>query len=165
MSIFGRTKKQRFYFVLFIVGCLSLSAFLALYALRGNIALFYTPSEMRLLLAQDSPAVRPPRVFRIGGLVKEGSVSARGDDLGITFTVTDGAGEAAVAYQGLLPDLFREGQGVVALGLLDDNGVFQARTLLAKHDENYMPPELKDGLARAQDKQRAQETLDGGGAP
>jgi cytochrome c-type biogenesis protein CcmE len=92
--------------------------------------------------------IAPGTLIRLGGLVKAGSL-ARGDDLKIRFDVTDGNREIAVAYQGVLPDLFREGQGVVAEGALDGSGLFTADTILAKHDESYVPKEVADALKKS----------------
>jgi cytochrome c-type biogenesis protein CcmE len=133
-------KRQRLTFVLLILGSLALSAGIALYALRDNVSFFRTPSEAR---AQNIPA---GRAFRLGGLVEKGSVRKRAADLTVAFTVTDMTEEMKVEYKGILPDLFREGQGVVATGSLDQRGVFVATTLLAKHDEKYMPPEIAKHL-------------------
>ncbi len=139
-------KKQRMIFVLAMLGCMALAAAIAGYALRDQLSLFFTPSEAVALRAQHDMRVAPQRDFRLGGLVKEGSVVARGNDLAVRFVVTDRADEIAVTYSGVLPDLFREGQGVIVTGTWDDQGVFTAHTLLAKHDENYMPPEVARGL-------------------
>ncbi|MGF1461704.1 MAG: cytochrome c maturation protein CcmE [Maricaulaceae bacterium] len=118
------------------------AAGLALSALSENIALFYSPSE----LAEAELA--PGRTFRLGGMVEEGSV--RRDGLDAIFEVTDFVDAVEVRYTGVLPDLFREGQGVVAQGALSEEGVFLASTVLAKHDEKYVPPEVKEALDRAQ---------------
>jgi cytochrome c-type biogenesis protein CcmE len=118
---------------------LALAAGLTLSAMSGSIVFFRSPSEVA---AQGMAAGAR---FRLGGLVKEGSLT-RGPDQRIAFTVTDTAATVPVAYRGLLPDLFREGQGVVAEGSLDANGTFRADTVLAKHDETYMPREAADAL-------------------
>ena len=112
---------------------------LALYGLREGVSFFYTPSQAR------AAAIEPDRVVRIGGLVKAGTVEHYPDG-GVLFTVEDEADSLRVHFQGDLPDLFREGQGVVAQGVFEGEGVFRAQQVLAKHDENYMPPELKRGL-------------------
>ncbi len=113
---------------------------LVLNAFRSNLVFFYSPSQVA---AKEAPA---ERTFRLGGLVKAGSVQRDGVD--VRFVVTDTAVAVPVRYQGILPDLFKEGKGVVAQGRLE-NGVFVAREVLAKHDENYMPPEAADALAKA----------------
>lgn len=141
-------KKQRMIFVLTMLGCMALAAALAGYALRDQLSLFFTPVEVIELRGKADARVATGRDFRMGGLVKEGSVSARDDDLVVRFIVTDRAGEIPVTYSGVLPDLFREGQGVIVTGTLDDKQSFTAHTLLAKHDENYMPPEVAKGLGK-----------------
>jgi cytochrome c-type biogenesis protein CcmE len=120
---------------------LALSVGLVLFALEDSIVFFNSPTD---LLEKH---VKPGQRVRIGGLVKEGSVS-RGDNLAVRFEVTDGRSTVAVAYQGLLPDLFREGQGVVAEGALDAPGMFRADSVLAKHDETYMPKEVAEALKK-----------------
>jgi len=120
---------------------LAVAVGLVLFALRDNIVFFYTPSE----LAQRH--VAPGTRLRIGGLVKEGSVEKNGAR-DVTFTVTDRTSELRVAYNGQLPDLFREGQGVVADGALTPDGAFRADSVLAKHDERYMPRDVADALKK-----------------
>jgi cytochrome c-type biogenesis protein CcmE len=119
---------------------LSLAAALALSALRDSIVFFVTPSELAA-----KPIASGSR-FRLGGLVEQGSIVK--DGLTVRFRVTDGGANLPVSYHGLLPDLFREGQGVVAEGKLDGTGVFVADTVLAKHDERYMPREVADALKK-----------------
>jgi len=120
---------------------LALSAGLVLIALQDSIVFFNSPTDLL------DKHVKPGQRMRIGGLVKEGSVR-RGDDLRVSFEVTDGTSSILVTYQGLLPDLFREGQGVVAEGALDGAGTFRADSVLAKHDETYMPREVADALKK-----------------
>jgi cytochrome c-type biogenesis protein CcmE len=127
-------KRARFWFILLVMASLSLSAGLALYALQDNISYFKAPLD-----AKDMPE---GRVFRLGGLVKKGSLEKRNDGLAVRFVVTDYKGEVTVSYKGILPDLFREGQGVIAKGAFGADGVFTAEEILAKHDEKYMPPEV-----------------------
>jgi cytochrome c-type biogenesis protein CcmE len=117
------------------------AAGLSLYALSDSIVFFYSPSEVAQKAAQ--PGAR----LRVGGLVKTGSV-VKSEDQTVAFVVTDGAHDLKVAYQGLLPDLFREGQGVVAEGVLESPGQMRAETILAKHDERYMPREVVDALKK-----------------
>ena len=119
---------------------LSLAAALALSALRDSIMFFVTPSELA------AKSISPGSRFRLGGLVEQGSVVR--DGLSVHFRVTDGGANVPVTYHGLLPDLFREQQGVVAEGQLDSSGVFIADTVLAKHDERYMPREVADALKK-----------------
>ena len=117
------------------------AAGLALYALRDNIVFFYSPTEV------VQKAVQPGARLRVGGLVKADSlIKLSGDN--VAFVVTDGSKDVTVAYQGLLPDLFREGQGVVAEGVLEAPGQMRAETILAKHDERYMPREVVESLKK-----------------
>src|SRR5450631_4734480 len=118
-----------------------ISAYLIVNAFRRNLVFFFTPSQ---IAADEAPR---NRAFRIGGLVVKGSVHRDGTT--VQFTVTDTAKSVPVAYVGILPDLFREGKGVVAQGRLETDGVFHASEVLAKHDENYMPPEAAEALRRA----------------
>jgi len=120
-----------------IVTALVLSAF------QKNLVFFFTPSQVA---AKEAPR---GKTFRIGGVVLEGSVKREGLD--VSFVVTDTAKNIPVVYRGALPDLFREGKGVVAQGQLDADGVFRAREVLAKHDENYMPPEAADAVKKARE--------------
>ncbi len=113
---------------------------LMLYAFQQNLLYFYSPSQVA------AGMVEPNSTFRLGGLVAEGSVRRQVGTMRVRFSLTDGARDLAVRYHGLLPDLFREGQGIVALGWLDEDGVFVAREVLAKHDESYMPPEVAKAL-------------------
>lgn len=136
MSI-GLRKKQRIRLVILAVVILSLSALAIGYGFRGSIEFFRSPSQ----IAENGA---PQGVFRIGGLVAEGSISQAGEAIG--FDVTDGANSVPVIYRGLLPDLFAEGQGAIARGQMDEAGVFQADEILAKHDENYLPREVADAL-------------------
>jgi cytochrome c-type biogenesis protein CcmE len=117
------------------------AAALVLTALQENISYFYSPSDLN-----TAPAGRS---IRLGGLVEEGSVKRQDDGLTVTFRITDLAASVPVTYKGILPDLFREGQGVVTEGTLGPGGQFVAREVLAKHDETYMPPEVADALKKA----------------
>ncbi|MBV8925904.1 MAG: cytochrome c maturation protein CcmE [Bradyrhizobium sp.] len=135
------TRKQR---RLTLIGCslavLAFAAGLVLYALQDSIVFFSTPS----MAAEQH--IAPGKRFRLGGLVQPGSLVCRGD--GASFEVADGGAKLPVSYHGLLPDLFREGQGVVAEGALDASGTFHAETVLAKHDETYMPKDVADALKK-----------------
>src|SRR6266403_653129 len=134
-------RQRRFSLIGAALGILALAVGLVLSALKQSIVFFNSPTEL------VEKHIKPGTRMRIGGLVKEGSIS-RGEGLAVRFEVTDGKRSVPVAYQGLLPDLFREGQGVVAEGALDPNGVFKADTVLAKHDEKYMPKEVADALKK-----------------
>ena len=138
-----KPKHKRLGFVVVGMGLLTFATILILFALKDSVVFFYSPSG---LVKQDVP---PDRRFRLGGLVEENSVTRQDDGLTTTFRVTDLNHVVAVSYRGLLPDLFREGQGVVAEGQLDAEGVFVASEVLAKHDENYMPPEVADALRKS----------------
>ncbi|GGO85079.1 cytochrome c-type biogenesis protein CcmE [Marinobacterium nitratireducens] len=133
-------RKQRLVIVLAILVGVSVAVGLALFALSQNINLFYSPTQ----IAQGE-APRDTRI-RAGGMVVEGSVLRASDSLQVRFELTDYAETVPVEFTGILPDLFREGQGIVAQGSLDNQGVFQAVEVLAKHDENYMPPEVAEAL-------------------
>ena len=131
------TRKQKRLAGIAAIGCvLGLAVLLVSIALRDEIVFFYDPSEV---VAGNK--VQPGERFRIGGLVAEGSVEKQ--DTAVSFTVTDGAASVPVKFVGILPDLFREGQGVIAEGTLDAKGSFNADNVLAKHDENYIPKELE----------------------
>lgn len=136
-------RKKRLTIVLFLVAGIAIAVGLTTYALRQNINLFYDPTE---IAAGNAPVdVR----IRAGGMVEEGSVARDTDSLKVNFRVTDYAASVPVQYEGILPDLFAEGQGVVAMGRLNEQGVFLADQVLAKHDENYMPPEVAEALERS----------------
>ena len=136
-------RKKRLIVVLAVVVLSSLGVGLVTYGLRGNINLFYPPADV---IAGKAPVGQP---IRVGGMVVEGSIVRSESSLDVRFEVTDYAGTVPVMYSGILPDLFDEGQGVVAAGKLDERGVFVAHEVLAKHDENYMPPEVAEALAAA----------------
>ncbi len=135
-------KRQRLVLVLVALLLVGGATALVLAALQDSIAFFATPSELA------SRGVEPGKRFRIGGLVAKGSVE-RLPDGSVRFAVTDTVKQIPVVYRGILPDLFREGQGVVALGTLNSDGVFVASEVLAKHDERYMPKEVADALKKA----------------
>ncbi|SEI39720.1 cytochrome c-type biogenesis protein CcmE [Azotobacter beijerinckii] len=136
-------RKKRLFIVLAILAGVGIAVALALSALQQNINLFYTPSQ---IAAGEAP--QGARI-RAGGLVERGSVQRDADSLAVSFRVTDGAETVTVRYQGILPDLFREGQGIVALGRVAGDGALQADEVLAKHDENYMPPEVSQALEKS----------------
>ena len=146
-------KRRRLYALGAGMLALFVAAGLALSAFEETLVFFYSPSEM---IAKQPPA---GRAIRLGGLVEEGSLEKSADGTGIRFRVTDLTRTVTVTYSGLLPDLFREGQGVVAEGSLGEDGVFQARQVLAKHDETYMPPEVAEAL------KKSGRWREGGGGP
>lgn len=137
-----RKKQRRLWFAAALVAASVGGTALVVAALKDNVVYFYSPSDLR------TKSVEPGVAFRIGGLVARGSVR-RGPGAQVRFVVTDGRAQVPVTYTGVLPDLFREGQGVVAAGALEPGGSFTASEVLAKHDERYMPPEVVDALKRA----------------
>ncbi len=142
-------------FVLIGVGIagLALSAGLVLSAFQKNLVFFFTPSQVA---ANEAPVGKS---FRVGGLVEKGSVKREADGVTVHFVVTDTAKSIPVVYRGILPDLFREGKGVVTQGKLGPDGTFRAEEVLAKHDENYMPPAAQDALDKATAKPAARSVV------
>lgn len=159
-------KRQRLYFVLFVLCALGGAVALSLYALRDNISFFYSPRDIVAMKSLNDPRMAAGKTFRLGGLVQEGSVVKSTQETKTSFVVTDGDATLQVHYTGILPDLFREGQGVVATGALAADGSFDARELLAKHDENYMPPEVAKALKQGHEdgKARMMQNPDSGTA-
>ncbi len=133
-------RKQRLYIVIFIVAGASIAAALAFWALQDNMNFFYAPVQIE---RGEAPL---GKTIRVGGLVVPGSLKRSDSGLEVTFTVTDNQADIDIDYQGILPDLFSEGQGIVAVGELLEGNRFRAAQVLAKHDENYMPPEVHDAL-------------------
>ncbi len=136
-------RKKRIVIITFVMLGLGLAVSLILTAFEKNLLYFYSPTQIVEGEAPDT------RAFRVGGLVMNGSVKRDPESLAVEFVLTDTINKITVNYEGILPDLFREGQGIVANGRLDKTGVFQADEVLAKHDENYMPPEVADALEKA----------------
>lgn len=136
-------RQQRMALVGLLVTGVAVAAGFGINAFQQNLQFFFSPSDV---VAHKSPA---DRNFRLGGMVNKGSVQRQGDGLTIAFSVTDTVETVNIRYTGILPDLFREGQGIVATGKMGPDGVFIAEEVLAKHDENYMPPEVADALKRA----------------
>jgi cytochrome c-type biogenesis protein CcmE len=143
-----KPRHKKLTIIIMSVAALGLSAALVLDAFQSNLVFFFSPSQVA---ANEAPRGRS---FRIGGLVEEGSVKRQSDGVTVSFVVTDTAKVIPVVYTGILPDLFKEGKGVVAQGKLSSDGVFQADEVLAKHDENYMPPEAADALEQASKSQK-----------
>ena len=135
-------RRQRLFIVLLVVIGVGTAVGLTAYAMRENINLFYPPAE---IVAGKVPVGKK---IRAGGMVVKGSLQRDPSSLKVAFTITDFNANVKVEYTGILPDLFAEGQGVVASGMMDANGVFQASEVLAKHDEKYMPPEIKSTLGK-----------------
>jgi cytochrome c-type biogenesis protein CcmE len=147
-----KNRHKRFAFVAVALVGVGVIAALVLNAFRSNLVFFFTPTQ---IAANEAPKGRP---FRVGGLVTAGSLKR--DGTSVHFMVTDTVKSIPVAYTGILPDLFKEGKGVVAQGTLESDGTFHASEVLAKHDENYMPPEAGDALKRAEDaKRKAEKSL------
>ena len=136
--MYGRKVKLRFFFILLILSVLALSVFLILKSLEENVVYFKSPSDVRLISELDNKKIR------IGGMVKKDSIEMSADE--VIFIITDFKNEIYVTYSGVVPNLFSEGKGVVAEGILKDSNFFKASKILAKHDENYMPPEVKAAL-------------------
>ena len=145
-----KPRHKRLVAVVVGVAALAVSAALVLNAFRSNLVFFFSPTEV----AENKAPVG--RTFRLGGLVESGSVKRAADGLTVSFVVTDTAKDIPVSYTGTLPDLFREGKGVVAHGRLGADGIFRATEVLAKHDENYMPPDAQHAVDQAQ---KAQKTI------
>ena len=146
-----KARHKRLALVTVAITGVAVAAALALSALQSNIAYFFSPTQV---LAGEAPK---DKVFRLGGMVAEGSLARKPGDLTVSFVVTDTAKRVPVRYTGILPDLFGEGQGVVTRGRLGGDGVFVAEEVLAKHDESYMPPEVQDALDKAQKMGVAQD--------
>jgi cytochrome c-type biogenesis protein CcmE len=138
-----KPRTRRGLFIVLGLAALGIASALVLNAFQSNLVFFFSPSQ---IAANEAPRERS---FRVGGLVEEGSVKRDPQGLTVQFVVTDLAHKVPVVYTGLLPDLFKEGKGVVAQGKLGSDGVFKAEQVLAKHDENYMPPEAAEALEKA----------------
>ncbi len=139
-----KKRHKRIGFIVLGLSALGVAAALALNAFQSNLVFFFSPSQVA---AKEAPVGRK---FRVGGLVEEGSIKRDGDGLTVKFTITDTAESIPVVYTGILPDLFKEGKGCVAQGKVGEDGVFYADEVLAKHDENYMPPEAGEAIEHAQ---------------
>jgi len=145
-----KPRHRKLALIALVVAALGVAAALVLNAFNSNLVFFFSPTQVANGEAPTS------RAFRIGGLVEEGSIKRQADGLTVNFVVTDTAKSIPVTYTGILPDLFKEGKGVVAEGKLGSDGLFTATQVLAKHDENYMPPEAASALEQAQ---KAQKTV------
>lgn len=135
-------RRQKLILLIVLISGLTLAVSLVLFALRSNINLFYTPTQVA------DGQVQLGQTIRLGGMVEKNSVVKAKDKLAVSFRVTDGNASILVEYHGILPDLFREGQGIVTMGKLQKGNRFVASEVLAKHDENYMPPEVKSAMKR-----------------
>ena len=148
-----KKRHKRIAFIIAGVAGLGIAAALALNAFKSNLVFFFSPSQVA---AKEAPV---GRTFRVGGLVETNSVKRDNDGLTVRFTVTDTAQSIPVVYKGILPDLFKEGKGCVAQGHVGADGVFYADQVLAKHDENYMPPEAGQAIDKAKHAQEAGKTV------
>lgn len=138
-----KPRQKRLLFILAGIAAVGLAVSLVLNALDKNVSLYFTPTQV---FNNEAPHGRS---FRIGGLVEEGSVKREADGLTVNFVITDTSKQIPVVYKGILPDLFKEGKGVVAQGKVGPDGIMHADEVLAKHDENYMPPEAADAIKKA----------------
>src|ERR671916_2090462 len=148
-----KRRHKRIAFIFVGLAALGIAAFLAVSAFKNNLVFFFSPTQVA---AKEAPV---DRTFRIGGLVEEGTIKRETDGLTVRFTVTDTAASIPVVYKSILPDLFKEGRGCVAQGKLGPDGVFQADQVLAKHDENYMPPEAGKAIDKAKHAKDAQKSI------
>jgi cytochrome c-type biogenesis protein CcmE len=148
-----KRRHKRIGIILVGLAGLALATVLALGAFRENLVFFFSPTQVA---AKEAPV---NRTFRIGGLVQDGTLKREPDGLTVRFTVTDTATSIPVVYKGILPDLFKEGRGCVAQGKIGPDGVFQADQVLAKHDENYMPPEAGEAIDKAKHAREAAKTV------
>ena len=139
-----KPRQKRFVFIAVAVAGLALVVGLVLNSLKNNVSLYFTPTQV---FNNEAPLGRS---FRIGGLIQEGSVKREADGLTVNFVITDKHKSIPVVYKGILPDLFTQGKGVVAQGKVESDGIMHAEEVLAKHDENYMPPEATDALKKAE---------------
>ena len=148
-----KRRHKRIAFIVAGLAGLSVAAYLVANAFRNNLVFFFSPTQVA---AKEAPI---NRTFRVGGLVQEGTLKRDPDGLTVRFIVTDTAQSIPVVYKGILPDLFKEGRGCVAQGKLGTDGVFRAEQVLAKHDENYMPPEAGQAIDKAKHAQEAAKTV------
>ena len=153
-----KPRHQRMIAIAAGVSLIAIAAALVLNAFQGNVVFFFSPSQ---IAAKEAPL---EKTFRVGGMVEKGSLKRQADGLTVQFIVTDTAKSIPVTYTGILPDLFKEGKGVVAQGKLGPDGLFHASEVLAKHDENYMPPEAAHALSKAEAERAAKSVVTPGGA-
>ncbi|MBK0034927.1 cytochrome c maturation protein CcmE [Erwinia sp. S43] len=144
----NQRRKNRLILTLVVLAGLGIATALVMYALRANIDLFYTPSEIIYGKGEAQQKPEPGQRLRVGGMVMPGSVKRDPHTLKVSFQLYDNSGVINVSYEGILPDLFREGQGVVAQGVLEDSRHVMAKEVLAKHDEKYTPPEITDAMKK-----------------
>lgn len=152
-----KKRHKRIVFIVASLAALGLATWLVLGAFRNNLVFFFSPTQV---MAREAPV---GRTFRIGGLVANGSLKRDSDGLTIRFVMTDTANTLPVVYKGILPDLFKEGRGCVAQGKVGSDGVFYADQIMAKHDENYMPPEAARALDQAKDMEKIKNSANEAG--
>jgi cytochrome c-type biogenesis protein CcmE len=148
-----KRRHRRIAFILVGLAGLAIATFLVASAFRNNLVFFFSPTQVA---AKEAPV---NRTFRVGGLVQGGTLQRDQDGLTVRFVVTDTAASVPVVYKGILPDLFKEGRGCVAQGRIDSDGIFHADQVLAKHDENYMPPEAGQAIDKAKMAREASKTV------
>ena len=148
-------RKKRLFFIVFLVAGVTLAAGFAMYAFNQNLMFYFSPTDVK----QGKAPV--DKLFRMGGMVVDGTFKKEPGSLKVHFDITDYEKTVTVQYEGILPDLFREGQGIISRGKLNSDGVFIAEEVLAKHDENYMPPEVAESLEKARKslEKKAEETV------
>ena len=139
-------RKKRLFFIIFLIAGVTVAAAFAMYAFNQNLMFYFSPTDVR----QGKAPVN--KIFRMGGMVVEGTFKKEPKSLKVHFDLTDYEKTVSVEYEGILPDLFREVQGIISRGKLNTQGIFVAEEVLAKHDENYMPPEVAESLKKAKDK-------------
>jgi len=147
-----KKRHRRIIFICVSLAALGLATWLVLGAFRSNLVFFFSPTQ---IAAKEAPV---NRTFRIGGLVENGTLKRDNDGLTVRFAVTDTANSIPVVYKGILPDLFKEGRGCVAQGRVGSDGIFYADQIMAKHDENYMPPEAARALDKARDMEKVKNS-------
>ena len=150
-----KRRHKRIAFIVVGLAGIAIATYLVASAFRNNLVFFFSPTQ---IAAKEAPL---NRTFRVGGLVQDGTVKRDQDGLTVRFVVTDTAASVPVVYKGILPDLFKEGRGCVAQGRMDEQGVFHAEQVLAKHDENYMPPEAGAAIDKAKHAKEASKTVVG----
>ena len=148
-----KRRHKRIAFILVGLSGIAIAAYLVASAFRNNLVFFFSPTQV---VAKEAPI---NRTFRVGGLVQDGTLKRESDGLTVSFVVTDTAASVPVVYKGILPDLFKEGRGCVAQGRMDAQGVFHAEQVLAKHDENYMPPEAGQAIDKAKYAREAAKSV------
>ena len=148
-----QARKKRLFFIVFLVAGVTLAAGFAMYAFNQNLMFYFSPSDVK----QGKAPV--DKLFRMGGMVVEGTFKKEQSSLKVHFDLTDYDKTVSVEYEGILPDLFREGQGIISRGKLNQQGVFVAEEVLAKHDENYMPPEVAESLKKRKNALEGKSSL------